>query len=77
MNAVTGMTNAQVAFDAAAQRVTKAATDMSSLDVPDPNAPDLAESMVGMMSAQLAYTASAKVLTMQLEQQRALINVLA
>lgn len=77
MSSVAGVTNAHVAFDAAAQRVTQAATGIASTEVPSPDAPDLAGSIVELSSAQLAYTASAKVLTMQLEQQRALINLLA
>jgi len=77
MSPVTAVQNAHVAFNDAADRVTQAAAGLASTDVPAADAPDLAGSMVGLISAQLAYTASAKVLSMQLEHERAVIDLLA
>jgi flagellin-like hook-associated protein FlgL len=71
------MQNAQVAFEMAAGRATTAAARMSSPEPPAAADPDLAEAMVSMMTAQLAYTASAKVLSMTLEHERAVLDLFA
>jgi len=76
-NAVNGMQNAQAMFDLAASRMTSAAAGVAGPDPVSPDTPDMAEAMVGMMSAQLAYTASAKVLSMTLEHERSVLDLLA
>lgn len=76
-NAVSGMQSAQAMFDLAASRVTRAAAGVSSPDPVSADTPDMAEAMVGMMSAQLAYTANAKVLSMTLEHERSVLDLLA
>lgn len=80
------MRNAQISFDVAANRATQAAAGLAAPIVtqttgpagsPAPAPPDLADAMVGLMSAQLAYTASAKVLQMTLEHERSVLDLLA
>ena len=71
------MQNAQVAFELAASRVTSAAAGLTSPEPPAATDPDLAGAMVSMMTAQLAYTASAKVLSMTLEHERSVLDLLA
>lgn len=71
------MQNARAMFDLAADRMVTASAGISSPDPVAADTPDLAEAVVGMMSAQLAYTASAKVLSMSLEHERSILDLLA
>lgn len=81
IQAASGMQNAQAMFDLAAGRATQAAGGLTDPAAPgDPAAaspPDLAEAMVSMMTAQLAYTANARVLEMTLEHERSVLDLLA
>jgi hypothetical protein len=84
VSAAAGLRAAQVNFDLAAGRATQAAAGLAGPVVTqaapaaaDPQPPELAEAMVGLMSAQLAYTASAKVLQMTLENERSVLDLLA
>lgn len=69
--------NAQVMFDIAASRVSSAAAGLTDSRPPAADEPDLAGAMVGLMSAQLAYSANAKVLSMSLEHDRSVLDLLA
>ena len=76
-NAVNGMQNAQAMFDLAASRMSSAAAGIASAEPVSAETPEMAEAVVGLMSAQLAYTASAKVLSMSLEHERSVLDLLA
>ncbi|MEI2701980.1 MAG: hypothetical protein V9E83_06220 [Baekduia sp.] len=85
IDAAAGVRNAQTSFDLAATRATQAAAGLAAPLDPQPQSPaqapaappELADAMVGLMSAQLAYTASAKVLQMTLDHERSVLDLLA